>query len=116
MAILLILHNLGIVGDMADRYGCDVCRADRRAVAPRAELLRRPLHPYTRALMNSVPKLHGTADRLSAIPGNVPRIGNFPPGCRFAPRCPIAKPECSEKIPELLEVEPGRFVRCPFWK
>jgi peptide/nickel transport system ATP-binding protein/oligopeptide transport system ATP-binding protein len=53
---------------------------------------------------------------LQAIPGNVPRIGNFPPGCRFAPRCPMAKPECSEKIPELLEVEPGRFVRCPFWK
>ena len=52
--------------------------------------------------MNSVPKLRGDADRLSAIPGNVPRIGNFPPGCRFAPRCPIAKPECSEKIPELL--------------
>jgi len=69
--------------------------------------------------MNSVPKLRGDADRLSAIPGNVPsrsRGSNFPPGCRFAPRCPIAKPECSEKIPELLEVEPGRFVRCPFWK
>ena len=47
--------------------------------------------------------------------GQRQRIGNFPPGCRFAPRCPIAKPECSEKIPELLEVEPGRFVRCPFW-
>ena len=57
--------------------------------------------------MASVPKLHGGADRLSAIPGNVPRIGNFPPGCRFAPRCQIAKPECSEKIPELVEVEPG---------
>jgi oligopeptide/dipeptide ABC transporter ATP-binding protein len=85
-------------------------------LAPAKELLRRPLHPYTKALMASVPKLHGGADRLWAIPGNVPRIGNFPPGCRFAPRCPIAKLECSEKIPELLEVEPGRFVRCPFWK
>jgi len=63
-----------------------------------------------------VPKLRGDADRLSAIPGNVPRIGNFPKGCRFAPRCPIARPECSDKIPELLEVEPGRWVRCPFWK
>ena len=59
--------------------------------------------------MNSVPKLRGDADRLSAIPGNVPRIGNFPPGCRFSPRCPIARPECSEKIPELLEVEPWTF-------
>jgi oligopeptide/dipeptide ABC transporter ATP-binding protein len=115
MAILLITHNLGIVGDMADRVAV-MYAGQIVELAPARELLRRPLHPYTKALMNSVPKLRGDAGRLSAIPGNVPRIGNFPPGCRFAPRCPIARPECSEKIPELLEVEPGRFVRCPFWK
>src|SRR5580698_2968603 len=115
MAILLITHNLGIVGDIADRVAV-MYAGHIVELAPAKELLRRPLHPYTKALMNSVPKLRGNAGRLSAIPGNVPRIGNFPPGCRFAPRCPIAKPECSEKIPELLEVEPGRFVRCPFWK
>jgi peptide/nickel transport system ATP-binding protein/oligopeptide transport system ATP-binding protein len=115
MAILLITHNLGIVGDMADRVAV-MYAGQIVELSPAKELLRRPLHPYTRALMASVPKLHGTAARLSAIPGNVPRIGNFPPGCRFAPRCPIAKPECSDKIPELVEVEAGRFVRCPFWK
>jgi peptide/nickel transport system ATP-binding protein len=115
MAILLITHNLGIVGDMADRVAV-MYAGQIVELASAKELLRKPFHPYTKALMNSVPKLHGKAERLSAIPGNVPRIGNFPPGCRFAPRCPIAKPECSEKIPELLEVEPGRFVRCPFWK
>ena len=115
MAILLITHNLGIVGDMADRvvvmYAGQIVE-----LAPAKELLRRPFHPYTKALMASVPKLRGDADRLLAIPGNVPRIGNFPPGCRFAPRCPIARPECSQKNPELVEVESGRFVRCPFWK
>ncbi|HXR46936.1 MAG TPA: ABC transporter ATP-binding protein [Candidatus Limnocylindrales bacterium] len=115
MAILLITHNLGIVGDMADRVAV-MYAGQIVELSPAKELLRRPLHPYTKALMASVPKLGGDADRLSAIPGNVPRIGNFPPGCRFAPRCPIAKPECSEKIPELVEVEPGRSVRCPFWK
>jgi peptide/nickel transport system ATP-binding protein/oligopeptide transport system ATP-binding protein len=115
MAILLITHNLGIVGDMADRVAV-MYAGQIVELSPARELLRRPLHPYTRALMASVPKLRGDADRLSAIPGNVPRIGNFPPGCRFAPRCPIARPECSEKIPELLEVETGRWVRCPFWK
>jgi peptide/nickel transport system ATP-binding protein/oligopeptide transport system ATP-binding protein len=115
MAILLITHNLGIVGDMADRVAV-MYAGQIVELSPAKELLRRPLHPYTRALMASVPKLHGDADRLSAIPGNVPRIGNFPPGCRFTPRCPMAKPECSDKIPELLEVEPGRWVRCPFWK
>ena len=115
MAILLITHNLGIVGDMADRVAV-MYAGQIVELSPAKELLCRPLHPYTKALINSVPKLAGGASRLSAIPGNVPRIGNFPPGCRFAPRCPIAKPECSKKIPELVEVEAGRWVRCPFWK
>jgi peptide/nickel transport system ATP-binding protein/oligopeptide transport system ATP-binding protein len=115
MAILLITHNLGIVGDMADRVAV-MYAGQIVELSPAKELLRRPLHPYTKALINSVPKLAGGANRLSAIPGNVPRIGYFPPGCRFAPRCPIAKPECSQAIPELVEVEPGRWVRCPFWK
>ena len=115
MAILLITHNLGIVGDMADRVAV-MYAGQIVELALARELLSRPLHPYTRALMNSVPKLSGGAQRLTAIPGNVPRIGNFPPGCRFAPRCPIAKPECSQAIPELVEVEVGRWVRCPFWK
>jgi len=115
MAILLITHNLGIVGDMADRVAV-MYAGQIVELAPARELLRRPLHPYTKALMNSVPKLGSGETRLSAIPGNVPRIGNFPPGCRFAPRCPIAKPECSNAAPELVEVEPQRWVRCPFWK
>ena len=115
MAILLITHNLGIVGDMADRVAV-MYAGQIVELAPARELLRRPLHPYTRALMASVPKLSGDAERLTAIPGNVPRIGNFPPGCRFAPRCPIAKPECSKKIPELVEAELSRWVRCPFWE
>ena len=115
MAILLITHNLGIVGDMADRvvvmYAGQIVE-----LAPARELLRRPLHPYTRALMASVPKLQGNHGRLAAIPGHVPRIGNYPHGCRFALRCPIARPECSKNVPELDEIEPQRFVRCPFWK
>ena len=115
MAILLITHNLGIVGDIADRVAV-MYAGQIVELAPARELLRQPLHPYTKALMHSVPKLRGGAVRLSAIPGNVPRIGDFTSGCRFAPRCPVARPECSQKIPELLEVQPGRFVRCPFWK
>ena len=114
MAILLITHNLGIVGDIADRVAV-MYAGQVVELAPAHALLRRPLHPYTRALMNSVPKLRTEVARLPAIPGNVPRIGNFPSGCRFAPRCPVARPECSESAPELLEVEPGRRVRCPFY-
>jgi len=114
MAILLITHNLGIVGDIADRVAV-MYAGQVVELAPAHALLRRPLHPYTRALMNSVPKLRGNVERLPAIPGNVPRIGNFPSGCRFAPRCPVAKPECSAAAPELIEVEPRRWVRCPYW-
>jgi peptide/nickel transport system ATP-binding protein len=115
MAILLITHNLGIVGDMADRVAV-MYAGQIVEMAPARELLRRPLHPYTKALMNSVPKLQGEADRLSAIPGNVPRIGNFPPGCRFFPRCPSARPECKDKLPDLTEIEPGRWSRCLYAK
>jgi peptide/nickel transport system ATP-binding protein len=115
MAILLITHNLGIIGDIADRVAV-MYAGQIVELAPARELLRRPLHPYTRALMASVPKLGGDATRLTAIPGNVPRIGNFPSGCRFAPRCPMAREECARALPELIEVEPQRWVRCPFWK
>ena len=115
MAILLITHNLGIVGDIADRVAV-MYAGQIVELAPARELLRRPLHPYTRALMASVPKLGGEETRLTAIPGNVPRIGSFPSGCRFAPRCPMAREECGKALPELIEVEPQRWVRCPFWK
>src|SRR3989441_465756 len=111
MAILLITHNLGIVGDMADRVAV-MYAGQIVELSPAEDLLRRPLHPYTKALLNSVPKLTDGASRLSAIPGNVPRLGNFSPGCRFYPRCPTARPECANRMPELRELEPARWVRC----
>jgi oligopeptide/dipeptide ABC transporter ATP-binding protein len=115
MALLLITHNLGIVNDLADRvavmYAGQIVEA-----APAGELLRRPLHPYTRALLDSVPRLGAGARRLQGIPGSVPGLGQLPPGCRFAPRCPKAKPECSVSRPELKEVDRQRFVRCPLWQ
>jgi oligopeptide/dipeptide ABC transporter ATP-binding protein len=114
MAILLITHNLGIVGDIADQVAV-MYAGQIVETAPARELLQRPLHPYTQALMNSVPSLDGDADRLTAIPGAVPRLGAFPSGCRFHPRCPRARPDCSEKSPTLVEVEPRRWVRCPYW-
>jgi peptide/nickel transport system ATP-binding protein len=115
MSILLITHNLGIVSDMADRVAV-MYAGQIVELAPANELLRRPLHPYTKALIASVPKLSGDAKRLSAIPGNVPRIGNFPPGCRFYPRCTSARPECATTMPELVEIEPNRWVRCLYAK
>jgi len=111
MAILLITHTLGIVGDMADRVAV-MYAGQIVETGPTHELLRQPLHPYTRALIDSVPKLAAGTTRLSAIPGMVPRIGEFPSGCRFHPRCPAKRPDCSQRVPPLAEVEPGRWVRC----
>src|ERR1041385_3782804 len=113
MSLLLITHNLGVVGDMADRVAV-MYAGQIVELAPARDLLRRPLHPYTKALIASVPKLAGGARRLSAIAGNVPRIGDFPPGCRFYPRCPTARPECENVPPPLAELEPGRWVRCAY--
>jgi oligopeptide/dipeptide ABC transporter ATP-binding protein len=114
MAILLITHNLGIVGDLAHHVAV-MYAGQIVETAPAPELLKSPLHPYTRALMNSVPTMDGQAERLVAIPGAVPRLGAFPAGCRFHPRCSQAQADCAQNAPALVEVQPERWVRCPFW-
>jgi oligopeptide/dipeptide ABC transporter ATP-binding protein len=114
MAILLITHNLGLVRDLADRLAV-MYAGQIVETGPAAGVLRRPLHPYTQALIQSVPELGASTARLRAIPGGVPQLGDFPGGCRFHPRCFKAAPECSRNVPALSQVEPGRWVRCPFW-
>lgn len=110
-AIFLITHNLGIISGLADRiavmYAGQIVES-----GPAQEVLRAPLHPYTKALIDSMPSLNNEVPRLKAIPGTVPRLGNFPSGCRFHPRCPSARPECATVMPELSELAPGRWVRC----
>jgi oligopeptide/dipeptide ABC transporter ATP-binding protein len=114
MSLLLITHNLGIVGQIADRVAV-MYAGQIVEMAPARPLLRRPLHPYTLALIQCVPKLGAQPARLLSIPGGVPALDAMPEGCRFHPRCPRARPECSRIAPQLIEVEPGRWVRCPYW-
>jgi oligopeptide/dipeptide ABC transporter ATP-binding protein len=113
MSILLITHNLGIVGDIADRlavmYAGQIVECGHAA-----DVLGRPRHPYTRALVDSVPELGGEARRLKAIPGVVPRLSALPSGCRFHPRCGMARPDCSSIYPILAEPASGHGVRCPY--
>jgi oligopeptide/dipeptide ABC transporter ATP-binding protein len=115
MGILLITHNLGLVSEMADRVAV-MYAGHIVELAPARVLLAEPLHPYTRALMRSVPRLGSSVARLSSIPGSVPRPGAWPVGCRFEPRCPLRQPACSTAVPELVEVDEGHSVRCPFWQ
>ena len=113
MAILLITHNLGIVSDLADDVAV-MYAGQIVEYGPAREVLRRPLHPYARALIQSVPGLGGEVERLTAIAGTVPLPGAFPGGCRFHPRCPQAQPTCSTQVPDLVAAGTGRNVRCPY--
>ncbi len=113
MSILLITHNLGIVGDLAENVA--VMYAGRIVESsPTRELLARPLHPYTAALLRSIPKLGARRERLQSIPGSVPNPAALPVGCKFHPRCPIVREQCrADPEPQLLE-HGARRVRCPF--
>ena len=117
MSILLITHNLGIVGDLADNVA--VMYAGRIVeYAPAATLLQKPLHPYTIALMRSIPRLGVRATRLHSIPGSVPNPARLPAGCAFHPRCDRAQADCASGTePSLAGTDQGqRVVRCPYWE
>jgi len=110
MAVILITHDLGVVAETADHVavmyaGRVVEYCDVRAA------FRKPLHPYTAGLQASLPKLGTTQARLRVIPGSVPNPANFPVGCRFHPRCPVAQNRCLSD-PDLVAVEPGHLSRC----
>jgi len=113
MSILLITHSLGVVAERSDRIG--VMYASRIVeVADSSELFREPLHPYTKGLLQSLPRLSFTGHRLPTIPGSVPEPLHFPSGCKFHPRCPrgSGQERCRTIEPKLREVRPGRFVAC----
>ena len=115
MAVLLISHNLGVVSDVADRLA--VMYAGRIVEeGPVARILDAPAHPYTRGLLDSIPRLGQEADRLPAIGGTVPDPLALPAGCKFEPRCPIARADCRAAEPGLEPIGDERRVRCPYWK
>ncbi|MGE0449508.1 MAG: ABC transporter ATP-binding protein [Vicinamibacterales bacterium] len=111
-AILLITHNMAVVAETCDRvavmYGGKI-----QEVAPVRALFERPLHPYTRGLLGSIPSVDGPrARRLTVIPGTVPSILEMPIGCKFVTRCPERFEPCPDIEPQLVEIEPDHLVRC----
>ena len=115
-AIILITHDLGVVAEMAQRVV--VMYAGRKVEeAPVAELFARPRHPYTRGLLDSIPKLGtgsagGAATRLPEIAGTVPSLAEPIVGCAFAPRCAFATSRCRSEYPPLEEKVPGHRAAC----
>jgi peptide/nickel transport system ATP-binding protein/oligopeptide transport system ATP-binding protein len=111
MAIIVITHNMGVVAETADRVL--VMYAGRIVEeAPVTHLFDRPLHPYTRGLLECVPSLEQDRDRLVAIRGTLPDPARRPTGCRFAPRCPHAVPACTRAVPPLAAFNPGHTAAC----
>ncbi len=111
MSMILITHDMGVVADIADRvtvlYAGRVCEtADTKTI------FYNPKHPYTQALLTAVPSLILKTEKLAVIPGSIPNLIKPPTGCRFHPRCEYAQKYCTEKIPELIEIEPGHKVAC----
>ncbi|WP_306132261.1 dipeptide/oligopeptide/nickel ABC transporter permease/ATP-binding protein [Roseivivax marinus] len=113
MGLIFVTHDLAVVAEIADRvsvmYAGEVVEE-----GPVADIFERPRHPYTAALIASVPE--GGAERLTAIPGTVPQPRDMPPGCRFAPRCAHAEPECEKRPPPSEYPTPERRTRCIRWQ
>ena len=111
LALIFITHNLGIVAKMCDKIA--VMYAGRVVESgPVSRIFNAPSHPYTRALLNSIPRMTDSDQRLVAIDGQPPDLSALPPGCSFAPRCPQAFPRCRDAAPPPFEPEAGRVSRC----
>jgi len=111
MAIVIITHNMGVVAEMADRV--IVMYAGRIVErAPVGELFERPVHPYTRGLLESIPALADDRDRLKTIPGTLPNPATLPPGCRFEPRCRWRITACAAAVPPLIPLREGHESAC----
>ncbi|MFJ3218482.1 ABC transporter ATP-binding protein [Kitasatospora sp. NPDC086801] len=122
MGLILITHDLGVVADTADTIA--VMYAGRIVeTAPVRELYARPAHPYTRGLLDSIPRLDQKGQNLHAIKGLPPSLLQIPQGCAFSPRCDRVQDRCLSELPPLVPVVdadgaelPGRRSACHFWR
>ncbi|MDA8337037.1 MAG: ABC transporter ATP-binding protein [Peptococcaceae bacterium] len=110
-SILMITHNLGVIAEICDQvavmYAGNIVEQGEVG-----QIFHHPAHPYTRGLLNSLPRITGKRTRLQPIEGNVPSIRNIPDGCAFAPRCREARNGCRIDTPGLYEVASGHWSRC----
>jgi len=109
-SLILITHSLGVARETSDRIYV-MYAGNMVETAPTKELFREQLHPYTRALMQCIPRLSG-GGVAEGIPGRIPNYLNPPPGCRFAPRCQHAMDRCQTERPEFVDAGNGHMVAC----
>ena len=110
-SILLITHDLSVIAETCHRvivmYGGKI-----QEIAPVNLLFRKPLHPYTKGLLRSIPSVENKGLKLKTIVGNVPSFQNFPKGCKFADRCPEVVDDCHTIEPNLKQIKSEQWVRC----
>ncbi len=112
-AMLLITHDLGIVAETCDTVGI-MYAGEIVELGNLEQIFDQTLHPYTKGLFASIPKLDEDIERLSPIAGLMPDPVNLPAGCKFHPRCPYASAKCSEQTPVFMDAGNGHMVRCHF--
>ncbi|KAB0269226.1 ABC transporter ATP-binding protein [Microvirga brassicacearum] len=113
MSVVFITHNLGVVAQIADRVAV-MYAGEVVELATVDALFANPAHPYTVALLRTMPRADRATESLEPIPGSVPPVTAMPEGCAYASRCPLKQPSCEDKRPELLPFDgPGHQVRCP---
>ncbi len=110
-AVLIITHDFGVVNAVADRVAV-MYAGQIVETGTREELLGRPRHPYTQGLLRSIPRPEARGHRLEEIAGAVPRPGQWPAGCRFHPRCPVAFARCQSEVPVASRVSPSQAAWC----
>lgn len=114
LALIFVTHNLGIVARMCDRVA--VMYAGRIVESgPVRQIFNAPAHPYTKALLESVPRLGNPRERLTAIEGQPPDLAALPPGCPYHPRCPKVMEHCREEDPPEFSVAEAHTTRCWLW-
>lgn len=110
-SVLYISHNLGVLSQISDQIM--IMYAGRIFEMGAAEdVLGAPRHPYSAALLESLPGRHTRGKKLLSIPGHVPSLDRLPPGCSFHPRCPFSEDVCHREVPPLTEVSPGHWSAC----
>jgi oligopeptide/dipeptide ABC transporter ATP-binding protein len=111
LAMIFVTHDLGIVARVCDRvavmYGGRIVE-----IGPVRQLFKQPAHPYTRALLDAIPRLGARRDRLIAIEGQPPDLVRLPSGCAFAPRCPDVMERCRTQAPPESRLDVGHATRC----
>lgn len=112
-SVIFITHNLAIVNNIADRV-LVLYAGEKVEECQKEDLFKKPLHPYSEGLLNSVVKLSSKEKRLKAVKGAPPAPGKEFKGCKFAPRCPYASEKCKTRKPPLFKLGGGRLVKC--WK